>query len=169
MRSLFPRGPASPRHKVKQRGKTTMAVAIFPALESSSPQVTNYSLPVHTGLDAPEGRCRCTDLHSLWGCPVAGEFSLYCALPPSAYPMRNVWLLVLSTWVPWDPRHCATGPGLPGTTSPEGNGAQLPLLGISLPNQLASPKYPRGPWHSSPLPISDCCLWCVFPWLPLLF
>ena len=35
--------------------------------DKSSPQVLNHSLPIHTGLDAPEGRHRCTDLHSLQG------------------------------------------------------------------------------------------------------
>ena len=39
-------------------------MARFPALDSSSPQVTNHSLSVCTGSDAPGGRCRCTDLHS---------------------------------------------------------------------------------------------------------
>ena len=41
--------------------------ARFPALDSSSLRVSNRSLPVHTGVDAPLGRCGCTDLHSLRG------------------------------------------------------------------------------------------------------
>ena len=49
VRHLFPRGSSSPRHKVNKGEKTAMAVARFPALESSSLRVTNYGLPGHTG------------------------------------------------------------------------------------------------------------------------
>ena len=66
VRPLLPRGPISPRCKVKRREKK-MVAARFPALESSSLQVTNCSLQVHNGLDAPGGRCGCTDLHNLPG------------------------------------------------------------------------------------------------------
>ena len=51
--------------------------------------VTNCSLLVLTGLDAPGGSCRCPDLHNLWELPAAGEFSLSCALPTYACPRGN--------------------------------------------------------------------------------
>ena len=124
VRSLFPRGPASPMCKVKQRRKK-MVAAGFPALESSSPRVPNHSLPVHTGLDAPGRRCRCTVLQFA-GCPAAGEFSISCALPTSTYPRRNEGLPALSTSASSVPGPCAAGPMLPRTASSEGNRGQPP-------------------------------------------
>ena len=52
MRPLFPGGPSSPRHRVKQGGKTTKVAARSPSLESATHR--NYhSLSVRTGLGAP--------------------------------------------------------------------------------------------------------------------
>ena len=59
---LSPGGPTSLRNKVTQGGTTTLAVARSPALYSAPHEC---SLAVHTDLGASEGRCRCTDLHSL--------------------------------------------------------------------------------------------------------
>ena len=85
VRPLFPRGPAPPGYKVKQRGKK-MAVARFPALESSCLRVTNHSLPVFTGLDAPGARHGCTDLHSLWGTQRQESFRFHVPSPLPPVP-----------------------------------------------------------------------------------
>ena len=98
-----------------------MAVARFPALESSSPRVTNRSLPVHTGLDAPGGRRRCTDLHSLRG--AQRQESSRCPVPSPLPPVpggtqdRRLCLLGrpgIRGPVPLDPR--SRGPPLPKGT-----------------------------------------------------
>ena len=99
-------------------------VARFPALESSSLQVTNRSLPVHTGLDGPGGRPGCTDLHSLQStqrqershCPVPSP------LPPVPGGTEDRWLCLL---------------GLPGIQGP----APLDL-------RSWGPPLPKGTGHS---------------------
>ena len=90
---------------MKQRGKPKMLAARFLALESSSPQITNCNLPVHTGLDAPGGRHVCTDLHSLQGaqrqesshCPVPSP------LPPVPRGTKDRQLCPLGRSVIWGP------------------------------------------------------------------
>ena len=62
----FPRGLASPRHKVTEGGKTIPRAASCPAVESAPRE----SLPAVPSLHWPRcsrGRRGCTDLHSLWG------------------------------------------------------------------------------------------------------
>lgn len=73
----------------KEKRKTKMAVARSPALESSSPRVTNHSLPVHTGLDCSWGQVQVHWSAQLAGCLAAGEFLLSCALRASLCPRGN--------------------------------------------------------------------------------
>ena len=53
--------------------------------DKSSPQVLNHSLPIHTGLDAPEDRCMCTDLHRLQGSRVQESF--HCPVLSQGLPL----------------------------------------------------------------------------------
>ena len=72
-------------------------MARFPALNLRSPWVTNHSLPVCTGLDAPSGRCGCTDLHSVWGAQQqeTSHFLVPSPLLPVWGDMEDRWLCLL--------------------------------------------------------------------------
>ena len=61
----------------------TQARSLAP--EPRAPQVPNCSLPVHTGLDAPEDRCRCTDLYKLKG--TQHQESSHCPMPSWGLPL----------------------------------------------------------------------------------
>ena len=150
VRPLIPGGPAPPRHKVKQGGKTTMVAARLPALESSSPRVINCSLPVHAGLDAPgagAGALICAACRA----PSSRRVLAFLCPPHFRLFQGNAGSLAFSTWAPQDPWPWAIRPPLPGTTSPKGNGVQPPPAGAGLPHLLAPPKYPKGLWRSNPL------------------
>ena len=138
MRSVFPGGLASPRHKVKQGGATLAGTArqLWSQLPmSNSPQVPSPHWPRCLG--ARTGAPTCTAR----GHPVAGESSLSCALLTSACSrvMQDPELCPL---VPWDLGPGAAGTMLLGAVTPEGNGAQPPLS--QLAHLTASCRCPEG-------------------------
>ena len=154
VRPLFPSGPTSPRHKVK-RGKTTVEVARFPALDSAPCYLTN-TVSQSTLTYMLLGPAWVHWSAQLVGCPVAGEFSLSCALPTSICPRGNAEPPALSIWGSWVLVLCAAGIVLLGPVAPEGNRAQPPLSRDGPSNWLASLKNPEscalqlfmeiGPW-----------------------
>ena len=139
MSSLFPRGPASPRYKVKQRNNNWWQ----PDFQLwSQAGVTNHSLLVHTSLDAPEGRCRFTELHSLQGTQQQES---------SCFPVPSPLLPVLRETQ--DCLLCPFGrPGIWGSVPLDPHSCGLPVLKVigyshlcpGPPNGWASPKCPEG-------------------------
>ena len=124
-----------------------MAVARFPVLELSSWTVTNHSLPVCTGLDAPGGRHSCTDLHSLWGTQQqeSSHVPVPSPLPFVPMGMQDCQLCLLGHLGIWGSVHWihALGDHL---SQREWDTARTHLVPsrTSPPNRLASLKCPRG-------------------------
>ena len=159
---LFPGSPASPRHKVKQGGMTTLALARSPALESAPAVTTTVSQSALAQMLPVMGF---TDLHSLGA---HGSRRVLAVLGPPR--------LRLSQGGAQDPRLCPLAPWDPGPVLLELNswgcgsqrqqGTAPSAQSRGLTNRLI-PEALLGA-NSSPLLRSAHGLWRALPWASLL-
>ena len=148
-----------------------MMVARFPGLESSSTEPAAPSLHWTRWSWSSTGALIC----AAWGCPVAGEFQLFCALPASAWPggMQDHGLCLLG-------RPRILGPVLLdpqswGLPLPKGMGHShfLPLPASRVktaPAHLTQWLLPNAPRAAAlqPFPEIGPRFAVSFPWVPFL-